>query len=317
MARLDFAEEYARQAFRELVGREATPEEIAVVAPIFAGGDENIHNVAGGRAYVAQYALLEKNNPSNVYKKQQEEWATAAPQHYGQVNELVKQIFGRDANQNELDHYGKMLASGQGDAFQLGQFLQSLPEYQNVQDKSFRQGLAGELEGYDKSFFSRAKEDVISRFAQMGRPTSPALDVALTDLQAQINERRGQFLSQLGVQHYGGNKQAAMQSYGQTMEDWRNRENADWAGRQQGFGNWVNRGNEIQDYYTQANDYANWMGRQRGGQSGMGRGVGSLAGMGIGALLAAPTGGMSIPMGAMLGGGFGGGAGGLFDYMNY
>ena len=41
--------------------------------------------------------------------------------------------------------------------------------------------------------------------------------------------------------------------------------------------------------------------------------LGSLAGMGIGALLALPTGGMSVPMGAMLGGAGGGLFGSLFE----
>ena len=43
---------------------------------------------------------------------------------------------------------------------------------------------------------------------------------------------------------------------------------------------------------------------------GLGVGLGMLAG----GLLAAPTGGMSIPMGAMIGGAMGGGAGSMIKY---
>jgi len=43
-------------------------------------------------------------------------------------------------------------------------------------------------------------------------------------------------------------------------------------------------------------------------------GVGAGIGMLTGGLLAAPTGGMSIPMGAMIGGGLGGGVGSMFRY---
>lgn len=46
--------------------------------------------------------------------------------------------------------------------------------------------------------------------------------------------------------------------------------------------------------------------------SGQGQAIGSLAGMGIGALLAAPTGGMSLGAGAMLGGMMGGAGGSFF-----
>jgi hypothetical protein len=42
--------------------------------------------------------------------------------------------------------------------------------------------------------------------------------------------------------------------------------------------------------------------------------MGALAGLGIGAALAIPTGGMSIPMGAMLGSSVGGMGGSMFDY---
>jgi len=50
-----------------------------------------------------------------------------------------------------------------------------------------------------------------------------------------------------------------------------------------------------------------------GGGGGAGGAIGSAIGMGLGALLAAPTGGMSIPIGAMLGGMGGGAVGGVTD----
>jgi len=51
-------------------------------------------------------------------------------------------------------------------------------------------------------------------------------------------------------------------------------------------------------------------------KKGIGGALGSLGGMGLGALLAAPTGGMSLAAGAALGGAAGGSAGSLFD-QNY
>jgi hypothetical protein len=52
--------------------------------------------------------------------------------------------------------------------------------------------------------------------------------------------------------------------------------------------------------------------QRRGSGSGRSGLIGSMAGAGIGGLLAAPTGGMSIPMGMMLGSQFGGSAGLMF-----
>jgi len=49
-----------------------------------------------------------------------------------------------------------------------------------------------------------------------------------------------------------------------------------------------------------------------GGSQGQGGALGSMGGMALGAALAAPTGGMSIPMGAMLGGAGGGAFGSMF-----
>jgi hypothetical protein len=87
--------------------------------------------------------------------------------------------------------------------------------------------------------------------------------------------------------------------------------------------NWAN--NQVQTDMFNANaqmwgNMANQYGNYGNQQSGAGSAIGGLAGMaagaGIGALLAAPTGGMSLTTGALVGagvgGGFGSGLGGLF-----
>lgn len=61
------------------------------------------------------------------------------------------------------------------------------------------------------------------------------------------------------------------------------------------------------NYNTAAGIYGNQLANQ-GNYGGLGLGMGMLAG----GLLAAPTGGMSIPMGALIGGGVGGGFGSMF-----
>lgn len=257
---------YARQDFEQIYGRQPTEAELAQIVPAYVGSDQHITNNAQGKSYIAQMYQAEQNSPAKLYEKQQAEWRKEAPNQYGSVGNTIKSLLGRDASQDELDHFGTMLASGQVDAYQLQDFLKAQPEYQGAQDKKFRGELSSELEGYDRSFFDTAKEDVISRYAQMGRSTSPALDVALTDLQGQINERRGQYLAQLGADQYRGNKDAAFGDYRTTQSDWLSRRNQDIDARYSGMDRMRSRADEISDYTRQNSDFDRYNSMYGGGK---------------------------------------------------
>lgn len=255
----EIAKLYAWRKFSDLFGRNPSQAELAQIIPHYLGADPNHTNNADGDAFIGMLYSQQQNTPDKLYKKQRDEWMAGAPDQYGDVQGIFQSTYGREADQNELDHYGMLLSSGQADPYQLREFLMTRPEYTNAEDKKFRGQLAGELEGYDASFFGRAKEDVISRYAKMGRPTSPALDVALTDLQAQIAERRGQYMASLSASQYGNNKELATAGYKRTQDDAIGRQNAGYEADYLNFQNNWARTNEVQDYTRQQKDYERMM----------------------------------------------------------
>lgn len=252
--------------FRNQFGRNPTQSELNRLVPYYMSGDWNIGNTAGGRQKLSEYFSQSQNTPDKIYKRQQDEYRKNAPQYYDEVGNLYQQLIQRGATPEELDHFGVMLASGQTDPYEVSQFIKSSQEYQDAQDKQFRQGLNTELEGYDKTAFGRAKEDIISRYAQMGRSTSPALDVALTDLQSQLNEKRGQFLAGVSVSQYGGNKENAMGAYRSTIDDLIGRRNANAGAIYDQYLDNTKSDRDFSDYNREQFDYMRAMDRYAGGQ---------------------------------------------------
>jgi hypothetical protein len=113
---------------KDVLGRDLTPTEFAQFAPAFGSGSQK--EVEAGRGYLAQLAQQEKNSPAALDKKYQQN----AGQYGGQVGGLFQEMLGRSATQEENDHFGKMLASGEVDPYTLRQFMQQLPEYRQQQD---------------------------------------------------------------------------------------------------------------------------------------------------------------------------------------
>lgn len=264
---------YAAQGFAKLFGRNPTQAELAQLAPAYLSGDPNKVNSTQGDAAIAQYYNSMSQTPANMYAQQQSQWAQAAqdPKIQGSVGQLFQSTLGRAPTADEMTHYGTLLASGQADAYTLGQFLQSLPEYQNQQDTQFRQGLDTQLQQSDQNFFNRVSPQISQQYAMMGRPTSPAVSVAMTDLAAQLSNNRQNYLAQLSAQQYGGNKTNALQNYGQTQQ---NVQNSIYGNAQSQYNNLAGLNQRVQnisDYNTQALNWGNAM-----NQYGPGRGPGAL-----------------------------------------
>lgn len=253
------AEAWARKGFTDIFGRDPTADELAQVMPAYVGTDPHITNVSNGNALVAQLHQASSNTPAALYAKQQQEWQAAAPQHYDAIGQLVQSTLGRQATQDELSHYGTLIASGQADPYQIQQYLQATPEYQNAQDTKFRSGLDTQLQDSDQAFFNRTKGDVIQKYAMMGRATSPALDVALTDLSAKLSEQRGQYIAQLSASQYGGNKAAAVKGYQDTEGQVQGQINDNTKAAYNSFLGFQNRSQNISDYNTQADDYSRYL----------------------------------------------------------
>lgn len=249
------------QDFQNTFGRMPTQQEVTQLAPAYNSGDAHITNRGGGQSAVSQYYQGYAYSPAKIYSQQQSQWQQNAPQNYGTITQLVQSMFGRTPTQDELDHYGTLIASGQADAYQIGQFLQSTPEYQNAQDTQFRSGVDQQLQKSDTDFFNTQKGNIAQQYAQMGRATSPALDVALTQLASSLNSNRQSYLAQLSAQQYGGNKQAALQNYGNTQNQVQGQINQNTQGiynQRQGL---TDRVNNMTDYATQNQAWQQAMGQ--------------------------------------------------------
>jgi hypothetical protein len=293
------------KAAQDSLGRDLTQNEFAALAPYFGSGTPK--ELEAGRAALAQIAENDKNSPQGLERRYQQN----ASQYGGQVGNVFQDLLKRGASQDEVNHFGKLLASGDVDEYTLRQFVQQLPEYQNAQDTKERQNLSTELQGYDQSFFDKAKEGVISRYAQAGIQNSPSLDFALTNLMGDIQKQRSAYLADLSRQDYSGNKGSARQDYLSQMDQMygnqnysRNRGDAlSDALRQRSY--------DVSDYTTQRNDLLDALSRQQNPRrAGIGGSIGGLLGAGVGGLLG------GVP-GATAGYSVGQGAGGAFDYLNH
>lgn len=312
---------------QDVLGRDLTPTEFAKLAPTFGSGSQK--EIEAGRGYLAQLADQEANSPQALDKKYQ----ASAGQYGGQVNDLFQQMLGRAATADEQAHFGKMLASGQTDPYELQQFMTQLPEYRDAQDAAAQQKQAAadaasrdqlntSLQAQDLDFFNKAKENVISRFAQNGTLNSPSLDFALTNLMGDIQKQRSAYMAQLARQDYANeaantrqdylaNKDLLRQDYTNSMNQMLDTQNYNRNLATQNASNALNRSYDIADYTTQRNDLLDQMNRlqQTRRQSHTGQLVGGLLGAGIGAF--------GGPMGAMAGYQIGSGLGGGYDYLNY
>lgn len=275
---------------QEVLGRDLTQNELYQLRPVFAGPN----GPDSGKAYLAKWAEQDAKSPENLAKK--------APDQSGHVNEIFQQLLSRGASKDEVDYFGRMLASGEVTPYEVNQFVQQLPEYKTNQDKAFRSGLEQELSGYDDKAFNREKENILSRYTQAGIQNSSALDFAMTDALSKLAENRGGYLAQLSASQYGGNKDAARQDYQTSLS--RLFDNQDYSrGRaNQGLDYLTQRADQGVDYQRQRDDYLSYLNSQpkRQGNGLLGS---SLAGAGA----LAPLGGY---------GALAGGALGAFGYLN-
>lgn len=248
---------YAAQDFYKIFGRNPSATELAQITPAYVSGDPNILNNTAGQSAISQYYQSIANSPANIASRQQKQWASQAPQNYGTVQQITQSLLGRAPTQNELDHYGTLIASGQADPYQIQQFIQATPEYQNAQDTTFRKGVDTQLQQSDSQFFDTQKGNIAQTYAQMGRATSPALDVALTQLASQLNSNRQSYLAQLSASQYGGNKDAATAQYQNTENQVQGQINQNTQGIYQNQQQFQQRQNQLADYQRQQTDFNN------------------------------------------------------------
>lgn len=298
----DQLQKQAYDSAKSILGRDISANEFAQIMPQFMGPN----GLATGRAYLAAMAQQEANTPQALSKN--------APKYYDQVNQLFQKQLGRAATQDELSHYGGMLASNQTDAYGLGQYLQGSPEYQQQQDTKFQQSIIPQTQQYVTDTFNRVKPDLVSQFANNGIQNSSALDFALTNMLGQLSSQESNYVTGLKASQYGNNQNLALQQGQGALDQYLNNYYGQKQNNQNMMNSLVQRGWNAQDYQTQMNDYMNYMNSQKQNQpSGWGAMAGGLLGAGLGAAFSPPGAG---PMGAGAGYNIGSGLGSSFDYLN-
>lgn len=284
----------AYQTARDVLGREINANEFAQIVPIFGNGSPE--EISAGRAYLAQIAQQERLNPNSAYNRQR------AGGFSGDINTIFSDLLKRGASQDEINHFGSMLSSGQIDAYSLRQFVSQLPEYTQTQDRMFRDDLSKELEASDTRSFQRQSGNVISDYANRGIYNSPSLDYALTDLMGKIAEKRQSYLTDLTAKQYQGNKVAARDDYQTTLNNMFDEMGYNRRRSDQLQDVYRDRSFDAGDYYRQREDYMNFLGSQPRRRSN------PFAYAAQGAMAGSPGGGW--------GAGIGAGAGLLYGYLD-
>lgn len=283
------------KSYQSIYGRLPTAQEVAQVTPAFAT------EAGSGESYISQ--LYNQQNPYGDAKKK-------ASEQYGTVDDLFQKALGRSATDEEKDHFGTLLGTGQYSAYDIQNMLQNLPENVRKQDEEFRKGLEGQLKDSDSRYFNEQIMPGIARnFAQSGRSfDSSAYAAALAREANTQNTTRDSFLANLSAEQYQGNKQNAYNDYWNNINYARGRSDT-MADRN------YQRMNELNDFTMQKQAYDQYL--QRYGKRNTAQGIGSLAGglvgSGLGMYLGGPGGrAAGGQLGYAMGSGFGGGAGSFF-----
>jgi hypothetical protein len=301
-------------AYRKYFGRDPDETEIAQGIPMFQsewqGGEK-------GYASIAELAQREKQRQEelNRPKQEAEKRATDAKQYYEGIGGLIKSTLGRDPTTAEIEHFAKLKVDGFDD-YDLQNALQTLPEYVEKQDATAREKLRGELSTADQAFFEKNIMPAIqSRFAQQGRSVdSSGYAAALANAAKDMGTERESYLAGLGRSDYENRRSLAVNTWLNNLQRNYSTQDYNTARANQVSDVYRQRNWDLQDYEAEKRAYDEYIrnyGRRK--KSGLMGGVGALAGAGLGALLAVPTGGMSIGAGAMLGSTLGGAGGSMFD----
>lgn len=252
---------YAMQEFNKLFGRNPTQSELASLSGAYASDNPNTTNTAQGNQAIAQYFQNFSNTPDQINKANQAKYLKEAPQHFDAVNQLFQSHLGRTATQDELNHFGSLLASGTTDPYQLQQFLQQQPEYTTKQNQGFQDKLSGQLAGYDQQYFqNQILPSIQQAYAKQGRSfDSSAFQAAATGAGQQQNVQRQQYLAGLSASQYGGVQDRAYQDYANAVANQQQLTNSGINARYSGNLALTDRLNNITDYNTQSQLYNQYL----------------------------------------------------------
>lgn len=220
-------------------------------------------------------------------------------------------VLGRAPTQDEVGYFSKFTEAGELQPEEIGQILQSLPEFQGKQLGRDTDAFGQRLQANDSRILQEGADiagaQATSRFAGLGRPNSSAMA-------AQVFGQTGQLANSLAQSR----QSALAQFYGQGMQN-----NAALGARQgqeareRGYGlrdESRERGYQIEDRNYMKGLYDEYSNRQSRSQrkQALGGGIAGIAGGLGGAYLGSFAGPGGTMAGARLGAGLGQGFGGLF-----
>lgn len=306
-----FANEFKQQVGRDPTAQEASKFYSDIVTPqgTFPGG-----------AYpgIPQLQDLTRSYVGNTFSQ------TAADEQKNQIDQKsqagqadVKSAFqstlGRDPTQDELDHFSKMIGTGNADSYTLSQALQQLPEYMQARDKQNRADLESELSANDTKFYNdQILPTIQSQYALSGRSIDPnqssALASAFANAAKSLNQTRSDYIAKTATGDYNFDRQAAINSYLQSTDRANQLTDQATARKYALQDQTTARANELNDYGMQQAAYENFL-RNYGRRSSP-NSIGSAIGTGLGAITGGLFGGAA---GAGVGATVGGSVGGLFN----
>lgn len=205
------------------------------------------------------------------------------------VGNLFQTLFNRTPTADETDYFGKQLAQGNTSLYEIRQSLMTHPEYLQIQAKQqqdqqaqqadqARGALGSQLLQSENEAFAKAQPDIIASYMRAGRLGSSGLDSALAKARADLAAKRQDVLAntayQQSVAQSGYNQQNFVNNQNQGFQQYA-RDSAPSYNAQayqaqvpyQALSDVGSRANELQDYYTQQNDYFRALQSQREQQS--------------------------------------------------
>lgn len=212
------------------------------------------------------------------------------------IIEQYRQVLGRDPNQAEIEYFNSFLGENNIHPSEIGQILQSHPEYQ--QNLLTKQGSQYEelLGKSDQRILSLGQDQLRGDFTRMGRPASSGYASAFANKTADLAAQRQQSLASFYGGGYGGIRELAAGQGQQALG-----RGYDLATEKR------KRGYQIDDFYMQQNSFNDYLNQQKRSsrQGALGRTIAGGVGAGIGAFYGGPA-------GAQAGAGIGSNLGGLF-----
>jgi len=161
-----------------------------------------------------------------------------------QIDAQFMQLLGRPATPDEREYFGKFINQGELQVHEIGQILQSTPEFQKAQLGKDTAAYGQQLNAQNADILNMAGAQANSRFASLGRPNTSAMGASVMQAGGQLAQQRQSALADF----YGRGLQSnaalgAQQGMAATDRGYQERDTV----RQR---NW-----DVEDYYRQQNDY--------------------------------------------------------------